>query len=47
MIFIVVFFYLSINGVSVCSNEFLMMDILRGEWNFIGYVVSDEGVIEN
>lgn len=24
-----------------------MMDILRGEWNFIGYVVSDEGVIEN
>lgn len=24
-----------------------MMDILRGEWNFTGYVVSDEGAIEN
>lgn len=47
MISIVVFFYLSINGVPACSNELLMMDILRGEWNFTGYMVSDEGAIEN
>lgn len=41
------FFPTSINGVPACSNELLMMDILRGEWNFTGYVVSDEGAIEN
>lgn len=39
--------YNSINGVPSCSNELLLMDILRGEWNFTGYVVSDEGAIEN
>lgn len=47
MISIVFFFPTSINGVPACSNELLMMDILRGEWNFTGYVVSDEGAIEN
>lgn len=39
--------YNSINGIPACSNELLLMDILRGEWNFTGYVVSDEGAIEN
>lgn len=37
----------SINGVPACSNELVLRDILRGEWNFSGYVVSDEGAIEN
>lgn len=41
------FFFSSINGIPSCSNELLLMDILRGEWNFTGYVVSDEGAIEN
>ncbi|XP_062594611.1 uncharacterized protein LOC134256035, partial [Saccostrea cucullata] len=39
--------YNRINGVPACSNDLLLLDILRGEWNFSGYVVSDEGAIEN
>ena len=30
-----------------CANKPLLTDILRKEWNFTGYVVSDEGAIEN
>ncbi len=30
-----------INGVSCHSNEWLLSDVLRGEWGFEGYVVSD------
>lgn len=36
-----------INGIPACSNDLLLIDILREEWNFTGYVVSDEGAIEN
>ncbi|PVD28391.1 hypothetical protein C0Q70_10978 [Pomacea canaliculata] len=39
--------YNSINGVPACANEKLLTDILRKEWNFTGYVVSDESAIEN
>lgn len=39
--------YNSINGVPSCANEKLLTDILRKEWNFTGYVVSDESAIEN
>ncbi|CAG5114563.1 unnamed protein product, partial [Candidula unifasciata] len=39
--------YNRINGVPACANQKLLWDILRGEWNFTGYVVSDEGAIEN
>ena len=33
------------NGEPCCANKKLMMDILRGEWGFNGYVVSDCGAI--
>ncbi|KAK7480737.1 hypothetical protein BaRGS_00027998 [Batillaria attramentaria] len=39
--------YNRINGVPACANSELLTDVLRGEWNFTGYIVSDEGAIEN
>ncbi|MCD8183218.1 MAG: glycoside hydrolase family 3 C-terminal domain-containing protein [Bacteroides sp.] len=36
-----------LNGVPCHSNEWLMTDILRGEWNFPGFVVSDWMDIEH
>jgi beta-glucosidase len=33
--------YNSINGQPACANDFLLLDKLRGAWNFQGYVVSD------
>ena len=30
-----------------CADKRLLTDILRGEWKFTGYVVSDEGAVEN
>lgn len=36
-----------INGVPACANQELLTNILRNEWNFTGYVVSDQGAIEN
>lgn len=35
-----------VNGVPACANKKLLTDILRGEWGFQGYVVSDEGAVE-
>lgn len=35
-----------INGVPACANKKLLTDILRNEWGFEGYVVSDEGALE-
>ncbi|XP_067675250.1 uncharacterized protein [Haliotis asinina] len=35
-----------INGVPACANKKLLTDILRTEWGFKGYVISDEGAIE-
>lgn len=35
------------NGEPCCSNKKLMMDILRGEWRFGGFVVSDCGAIDD
>lgn len=37
--------YNRVNGVPACSNEYLIEEKLRGEWNFDGYVVSDCGAI--
>lgn len=39
--------YFSINGVPACANRKLLTDILRGEWGFRGYVISDQGAVEN
>ncbi|XP_077989356.1 uncharacterized protein LOC144443692 [Glandiceps talaboti] len=38
--------YNRINGVPACGNKKLLTDILRKEWGFRGYVVSDEGAVE-
>ena len=35
------------NGEPCCANTHLLGDILRGEWGFTGYVVSDCGAIED
>jgi beta-glucosidase len=37
--------YNSINGQPACANDFLLVDQLRGKWNFQGYVVSDCGAV--
>jgi beta-glucosidase len=37
--------YNRINGEPACANTHLLGDILRGEWGFNGYVVSDCGAI--
>ncbi|ESO88943.1 hypothetical protein LOTGIDRAFT_154011 [Lottia gigantea] len=39
--------YNRINGVPACANEFLLTEVLRKEWGFKGYVVSDEEALEN
>ncbi|XP_046325808.1 beta-D-xylosidase 1-like [Haliotis rufescens] len=38
--------YNSFNGTPACANALLLTDVLRNEWNFTGYVVSDQGAIE-
>ncbi|MBR8534017.1 glycoside hydrolase family 3 C-terminal domain-containing protein [Carboxylicivirga sediminis] len=37
--------YNAIYGQPACSNEFLIKDILKKEWGFNGYIVSDCGAI--
>ena len=37
--------YNRLNGVPCCANKFLLQDLLRDEWGFDGYVVSDCGAI--
>ena len=37
--------YNALNGIPCTLNEFLLKDILRGEWNFPGWVVTDCGAI--
>ena len=36
----------SLNGVPASANAFTLRDILRGEWGFGGFVVSDWGAVE-
>jgi beta-glucosidase len=35
--------YNQVNGAAACENRMLLHDILRGEWGFDGFVVSDWG----
>ncbi len=35
--------YNAINGVPACANRELLTQLLRGTWNFTGFVVSDCG----
>lgn len=39
--------YNELNEVPCCANKKLMTDILRGEWGFRGYVVSDCGAVSD
>jgi beta-glucosidase len=39
--------YNAINGVPASANNWLLNDILRGEWGFKGYVVSDCGAVSD
>ena len=38
--------YNSLDGVPCSSNRWLLTDVLRGEWGFEGFVVSDYGSVE-
>ncbi|MGO8763770.1 MAG: glycoside hydrolase family 3 C-terminal domain-containing protein [Limisphaerales bacterium] len=37
--------YSALNGVPDCANSFLLTDLLRKQWGFEGYIVSDCGAI--
>jgi beta-glucosidase len=39
--------YNAINGVPASANPWLLEDVLRGEWGFKGYVVSDCGAVSD
>ncbi|MBQ9412456.1 MAG: glycoside hydrolase family 3 protein, partial [Oscillospiraceae bacterium] len=39
--------YNRLNGVYASENRWLLTDVLRGEWGFDGYVVSDWGAVSN
>jgi beta-glucosidase len=39
--------YNAVDGVPACANKMLLEKILRGDWKFQGYVVSDCGAIGN
>ena len=39
--------YNSVNGIPASANKWLLGDVLRGEWGFMGYVVSDCGAVSD
>ncbi len=39
--------YNSLNGIPCPANEWLLTDVLRNEWGFEGFVVSDCGAVED
>ncbi|WP_243652433.1 beta-glucosidase [Novosphingobium sp. PhB165] len=39
--------YNRINGDYACENKFLLTDVLRGEWNYTGFVMSDWGAVHS
>ncbi|KAL4233159.1 hypothetical protein ACF0H5_007844 [Mactra antiquata] len=38
--------YNSVNGIPSCVNKMLLTDILRKQWNFTGFVISDAAAVE-
>jgi beta-glucosidase len=39
--------YSSLYGIPACASRFLLTDLLRGQWGFDGFVVSDGGAISD
>lgn len=39
--------YIRLNGTYACENEYLLTDMLRGEYGFNGFVMSDWGATQN
>ncbi len=39
--------YMVLNGVPASGNRWLLQDVLRAEWGFAGFVVSDNGAVAN
>jgi beta-glucosidase len=39
--------YMDLNGVPATGNRWLLHDVLRDEWNFSGFVVSDADAVNN
>ena len=39
--------YNKVNGVYACENEFLMRDVLKGDWQYSGWVMSDWGAVHS
>lgn len=39
--------YNKVNGTYASENKFLLTDVLRGDWDFNGYVMTDWGAINN
>jgi len=39
--------YMGVNGVPAAANHWLLTDVLRGQWGFKGWVVSDNEAVNN
>ena len=39
--------YNKVNGAYACENEFLMRDVLKGDWQYSGWVMSDWGAVHS
>jgi len=39
--------YNTVNGIPMCANKWLLTSVLRNEWGFKGYVVSDCGAVSD
>ena len=39
--------YNRVDGKAACGSDSLLKDILRGEWKFPGFIVSDCGAIDD
>ena len=37
---------ISVNGIPACAHPYLLTEVLRKEWGFKGYVVSDQQALE-